>query len=111
MDVPKDMRNYFVIMLKRGDRYLERGAPGQAELQAKHLAYSRGCAEKGLYKAYGPLTDGGQLVGLCVVDLGSLEEATAIAQADPGTRAGHFDFEVHPCFWPSLDAVEIDFPA
>ncbi len=109
MDIPKDMRNYFVAVLYRGEHHLERGSPEQAALQARHLAFNRKCAEAGHFKAFGPLMDGSEILAFSVIDVPTLAEAQALVDQDPAIECGHFRAETHPLFWPSLDAVKIEY--
>ena len=110
MDVPKDMQNYFLIVLYRGERYLVQGTPEQVELQGRHLWFNRNRCEEGSYKAVGPTTDGGEILAFAVVDAPNLEAAQALADQDPGVVAGHLRSVAHPLFWPSLDAVRVTYP-
>ena len=110
MDIPKDMRNYFAGVMFAGPKRLARGTPEERELQMRHLAFNRKCAEEGKYKAFGPLMDGGEILAFSVVEVGSLEEAQALFDSDPAVQAGHARVEAHPLFWPSLDAVKIEYP-
>lgn len=109
MDVPRNMHNYQVGFLFRGDHYLQRGTPEQAALQARHLAYNRKVYEEGKYRAFGPIMDEGDVIAITVMDVATAEEAMQILSGDPAIQANHFRAEVHPLFWPSLDAVVLDY--
>jgi uncharacterized protein YciI len=84
MDIPKDMRNYFVAVIYAGPNVLERGTPAQTALQVRHLAFNRKCAEAGKYKAFGPLTDRSEILAFSVIDVPTLAEAQALIEQDPG---------------------------
>lgn len=109
MDVPRNYRNYYLGVLFRGERHLTRGTPEQQELLARHLTYNRRRAEEGPLKAFGPLRDDGDIVAVSVMDVGSLAEAQALLDEDPAVQAGHCRAEAHPLFWPSLDAVTLEY--
>jgi uncharacterized protein YciI len=110
MDVPNNMRNYQVGFLYRGENYLTRGTPEQTALQQRHLAYNRKAYDAGKYKAFGPITDNGDVIAITVMDVATADEAMEILNGDPAIQVGHFRAEVHPLFWPSLDAVVLDYP-
>lgn len=109
MDIPKEMRNYYVGLVFRGDQYLTRGSPDQQALQERHLAFNRRCAEAGKYKAFGPITDNSDALAISVIEVASVEEALAFLSEDPAVEAGHFRVEAHPLFWPSLDDVKVEY--
>ena len=111
MDVPSNMRNYFLAILYEGPTPLERGTPEQRELQARHLTYNKRCVEQGGLKAYGPLTDGGEILAISVYDLPSAEEVRAMLAEDPAFISGQFRADVHPLFWPSLEGMRVEFAA
>jgi uncharacterized protein YciI len=46
--------------------------------------------------AAGPFIDGGKLRGVFVFQVGSIEEARALADTDPAVRAGRLVVELHP---------------
>jgi len=41
MDVPKNMRNYFLCLLLKGERWNSAESPENEELQERHLAHIR----------------------------------------------------------------------
>lgn len=109
LDVPKEMRNYFVGLLTKGENFREGNTPESQQLQQQHLAYNRKLSEQQKYLIFGPLLDNGRIRGINVIDAASIEEAEAIMRADPAVQAGRFAFEVHPAFLPALDAVVVEY--
>ncbi len=108
-DIPKNMREYFLGLLKRGEQYSSERTPERWELQCDHLAYLRSQVEAGRYFFGGPVTDGGAILGVTVIQAGSVEEAEAIMAADPGVQAGLFSFDVHPVRLPSLESLKVEY--
>ena len=104
-DVPKNLKPYFLGLLRRGSRWNEIEGAEAAELLPRHLAYLREQSEAGRYVAAGPVLDGSEYAGLLVISAETLGAATALAQNDPGVRAGRLAVEVHPVLLPALDAV------
>ena len=105
-DVPKNLKPYFLGLLRRGPRWNETEGPEAMELLPRHLAYLREQSEAGHYCAAGPVIDESELSGVLLIAAESLEGATALAQNDPGVRAGRLSVEVHPVLLPSLDGVQ-----
>jgi uncharacterized protein YciI len=87
--IPEAFDQHTVILLVRPPDAPEFEEAELDRLQAEHLAYLRGLARRGVLIANGPLTDqtDERLRGLSVYAL-PLEEALALARADPMVRAG-----------------------
>ena len=95
-EVPPDMAVRYVRLLRRGPNWTAEETPETERLQAAHLAYGRQLVSDGKLILNGPMLDGGDLRGLSVLRVGSLEEAQALAEADPAVQAGRLNAEVHP---------------
>ncbi len=104
-DVPKNLKPYFLGLLRRGPRWNEIEGPEAAELLPRHLAYLREQSEAGRYVAAGPVLDESEFAGVLLIAAGTLEEAVALAENDPAVRAGRLAVEVHPVLLPALDGV------
>ncbi len=104
-DVPKNLKPYFLGLLKRGPRWNETEGPEAAELLPKHLAYLREQSEAGRYLAAGPVLDQGELAGVLLISAETIEAAADLVQNDPGVRAGRLAVEVHPVLLPALEVV------
>jgi uncharacterized protein len=91
-----DMKTYYLGLLRRGPRWTPESTPETARLQEAHMAHIRSMADSGKLVIAGPLLDGGELRGVFVFNVGSLEEARALAEADPTVKAGRLAVEVHP---------------
>jgi uncharacterized protein YciI len=109
-DVPKNLKPYFLGLLKRGPRWNETAGPEAAELLPKHLAYLRDQSEAGRYLAAGPVLDQSELAGVLLISAETIEVAVALVQNDPGVRAGRLAVEVHPVLLPALEAVRAVYP-
>jgi uncharacterized protein YciI len=104
-DVPKNLKPYFLGLLKRGPRWNEAEGPEAAELLPQHLAYLRRQAEAGLYIAAGPVLSESDFVGVLLIAADTQEAARTLAENDPGVRAGRLVIEVLPVLLPALDGV------
>ncbi|HEX6543648.1 MAG TPA: YciI family protein [Ktedonobacterales bacterium] len=87
---------YYLRMLKRGPQWTPVETPEVERLQAAHLAYGQKLRDKGKLILNGPLLDNGDLRGIGVFRVGSLEEARVLSDADPAVQAGRLISEIHP---------------
>jgi uncharacterized protein YciI len=75
-----------------------------------HLAYLRGLHEKAQLVMAGPLE--GAAGGVAIIQTTSAEDAHALAQADPGARAGTVCVEVtewRPIVWERFSPPAVEF--
>jgi uncharacterized protein YciI len=106
-DVPRNLKPYFLCLLKKGPRW--NVTHGNEDLMPKYLAFLRQEIEARRFLFAGPVTDGSDVIGTAILEAPSAEEAAASANANPGVQSGHFIVELHPCFLPSLDAVQVQY--
>jgi uncharacterized protein YciI len=106
-DVPKNLKPYFLGLLRRGPRWNETEGAEAAQLLPRHLAYLREQSEAGRYMAAGPVLDESEFAGVLLIAAETLEAAVTLAQNDPGVRAGRLAVEVHPVLLPALDGVRV----
>ncbi len=97
-NVPPEMTTYYVAFLKRGPKWTPGETPELQRLQEAHLAHIREMFGKGKLVTAGPFTDGGELRGMFIFQVGSLEEAQALSNDDPAVKAGRLVIELHPWF-------------
>ena len=95
-EIPHDMKVYYLRFLKRSPLWTPEETPEVMRLQAAHLAYGRKLHEAGTLILNGPLLDNGDLRGVDIFRVGSLEEAQALSDADPAVQAGRLVSEIHP---------------
>ncbi|HLZ56849.1 MAG TPA: YciI family protein [Ktedonosporobacter sp.] len=95
-EVPPDMTVYYLRIFRRGPTWTPGETPELERLQEAHLAYGRTLYEAGKVVINGPLLDGGDLRGVSVMRVESLEEARALSEADPSVQVGRLSFELHP---------------
>jgi len=87
------MKKYVIAFLKRGpNRDLD--SAKSAELQAAHMANIGKMAEEGKLVLAGPFFGDGDLRGIYIFDVQSLEEAEALTQSDPAVQAGSLIMEL-----------------
>ena len=93
-----EMTTYYVGFLYRGPKWTPEQTPETEALQKGHMANIQRMAEAGKLLVAGPFTDNGDLRGLYVFKVATLEEAQALAAADPAVQAGRLRLEFHPWF-------------
>lgn len=90
-----DMTTYQLGLAYRGPKATTESTPESIQLQADHLANIFKMLGSGKLGAAGPCLDGGNLSGVFVFQVGSIEEAKALADADPFVKAGILVVELH----------------
>jgi uncharacterized protein YciI len=98
-DPPNEFDVYELVRLMRPAD--PRAVPAMKEselelLQRQHLGHLAAMAKAGHLKAAGPMSDqpDERWRGICLYQVGSLEEARRLAEQDPSVRAGRLEIEV-----------------
>src|SRR5277367_4955145 len=92
-DLPRNLKPYFIALFRAGERWNQ--TEGAEDLPAQQLAFLRAQFEAGSYRAAGPMTDGGAITAIAVIEAESLEAAVRIAQQDPAVTSARLMVEVH----------------
>jgi uncharacterized protein YciI len=100
------MRSYVMAFLKVGPNR-DRTEEEARELQAAHMANIGRLAEEGKLVLAGPFLDGGELRGIYIFAVESVEEAEALTATDPAIKAGSLVMELHP-WYGSAAVMEIN---
>ncbi len=87
------MKKYVIAFLKRGPNRTE-DKKKAAELQKAHMDNINKLAEEGKLVMAGPFFGDGDLRGLYIFDVTSLEEAEALTNSDPAIQAGSLVMEL-----------------
>lgn len=103
-----EMETYYVGLIFKGAAWTPEETPEIMELQKAHLANIARLAESGTLVLAGPFIDGGDLRGMFVFRVSSLDEAKALCDTDPAVRAGRLRIELHP--WYSAKGITIVQP-
>lgn len=104
-DVPRNLKPYFLGLLRRGPRWNETVGQEAVELLPQHLRYLREQSEAGRYILAGPVLDEGEFAGVLLIAADSLEAASRLAGQDPAVLAGRLAVAVHPVLLPAVDGV------
>src|SRR5277367_1442435 len=106
-DLPRNLKPYFLALFRPGERWNQ--TEGAENLPARQLAFLRTQFEAGVYRAAGPMTDGGAISAMAIIEAESLEAAKQIAEQDPAVVAERLVVEVHTALLPALDAVRVEY--
>ncbi|MEL6823139.1 MAG: YciI family protein, partial [Calditrichota bacterium] len=68
------------------------------ELQAAHMANIRKMAEEGKLSLAGPFINDGDLRGIYIFNVETLEESRALTETDPAIQHGSLVMELHPWY-------------
>jgi len=89
------MQQYFMAFLKSGPNRMQNEEESQ-RLQKEHLAHLGKMYDLGYADISGPFGDDGDIRGITIYNVPSLEMADSLANADPMVKAGRLVIEMHP---------------
>ncbi len=91
------MKRYVMAFLKRGPVRNQDSATA-AKLQRAHLDNISRMAAEGKLILAGPFLDSGDIRGIYIFDVKTVEEAQALTATDPAIKAGRLEMELHPWY-------------
>ncbi len=91
------MKQYVMAFLKSGPNRNQDAATAQA-LQKAHLENIGRLAEAGKLVVAGPFMDKGEVRGIYIFNVTSIEEAQKLTETDPAIKAGRLVMELHPWY-------------
>lgn len=91
------MGRYVIALLKAGPNR-DQDSTTAAELQEAHMENIRRLAQEGKLLLAGPFLDDGELRGIYLFDVATVEEARELTATDPAIRAGRLQMELHPWY-------------
>ena len=94
-NMPLKLTTVYLAFLERGS-FTPPSKEAAEELQKAHLANINRLAEMKKLVVAGPFGDNGQLRGIFVFKVGSLEEAKILTETDPAVKAGRLVLDLHP---------------
>lgn len=90
-----EMKTYYLVLLYRGEN-IDMDSLEVKKIQADHMEnIGRLAKEKKLVIA-GPFLHGGELRGIFIFDVLSMEEAEELCKSDPAIIAGRLRYEIYP---------------
>ncbi|GAB3916875.1 YciI family protein [Mucilaginibacter boryungensis] len=99
------MHKYIMAFLKTGPTKIADKAK-MAEVQMAHLKNISKLADDGKLVVAGPFMDRGDVEGIFIFDVNTIEEAKALTETDPAIRAGVLVMELRP-FYCSAALMEV----
>lgn len=102
------MKQYVMAFLKTGPNRNQ--PPAEAErLQKAHLENIGRMASEGKLVVAGPFMDDGEIRGIYIFNVKTVEEAKALTETDPAIQAGRLVMELHPWYGSAalMKVVEI----
>jgi uncharacterized protein YciI len=106
-NLPRNLKPYFIALFRPGARWNQ--TEGAEDLPAQQLAFLRAQFESGVYRAAGPVTDGGEISAMAIIDAESFDAARRIAERDPAVVAERLVVQLHPALLPALDGVRVEY--
>lgn len=98
--MPFKLTTAYLGFLSRGAKWTPEKTPQTEELQKGHMANINKLAEMKKLVVAGPFGDNGQLRGIFVFKVDSLEEAKQLAATDPSVQAGRLAIDMHQWLVP-----------
>ncbi|NNC70703.1 MAG: hypothetical protein HKN90_07795 [Flavobacteriaceae bacterium] len=91
------MRKYVMAFLKKGpNRPTDKDEA--TKLQAAHMENIGRLAKEGKLALAGPFLDDGELRGIYIFNVETIEEAKALTETDPAIKVGSLVMELHPWY-------------
>lgn len=91
------MRSYVIAFLKAGPNR-DQDSITAVELQRAHRANINRLAREGKLVVAGPFLDGGEMAGLFIFNVATIEEARELTKSDPAIKEGRLIMELHPWY-------------
>ena len=91
------MKQYVMAFLKAGPNQ-SMDSTRAANLQRAHLDNIGRLAEEGKLVLAGPFMDSGEMRGIYVFDVRTIEEARELTETDPAIEAGRLEMELRPWY-------------
>jgi len=100
------MKHYVMAFLKAGPKR-DQDSITAAQIQKAHMANINRLAEEGKLIVAGPFEDNGELRGIFIFNVTSMEEAKTWTESDPAVQSGRLIMELHP-WYGSAAMMEIN---
>ena len=91
------MRSYVIAFLKVGPNR-EQDTLKNAQLMRKHLDNITRMADEGKLAIAGPFMDDGEIKGIYIFNVSTVEEARALTETDPAIKEGRLLMDLHPWY-------------
>jgi uncharacterized protein YciI len=103
-----EMTTYVMGLLRKGPKWTPEKNAYTKAIQEGHMANIQKMAATGKLIVAGPFSDDGDLRGVFIFKMKSVEEAKAMVDEDPAVKAGRLVVELHP--WFAAAGLKVDPP-
>ena len=104
---PEKMTTYFMAFLKTGPNRSHDSATA-AKIQEGHMAHIMKMASEKKLVLAGPFLDKGDIRGIFILNVATIEQAIELTSQDPAVQSGRLGMEIHPWYGP-VKLREIDW--
>lgn len=101
------MKRYVMAFLKSGPKR-DHTPEEAAKIQKGHMENIRKMASSGELIVAGPFMDQGDVRGIYIFNVATIEEAKKLTETDPAIQAGRLEMELHP--WYGSAALQLIVP-
>ena len=101
MPDPDKMQTYYMAFLKRGPDRIHDSLTA-AKIQEGHMAHIMQMARDKKLVLAGPFLDNGDLRGIFVLNVASMDEALELTNEDPAIKSGTLIMEIRPWYGPTM---------
>lgn len=98
------LKTYYIVFLKKGPTR-DQDSVTAAKIQEAHLANINKLFNEKKLDIAGPFLDDGDMLGIFILNVASMEEAQRITNTDPAVKAGRLVMEIHP--WMSAPGAKL----
>ena len=91
------MKRYVMAFLKKGPNRNQDSATA-AKIQREHLNNIGRMAKEGKLVVAGPFLDEGDIRGIYIFNVESIDEARELTASDPAIQSGRLEMELHPWY-------------
>jgi len=102
------MTTYVMGLLRKGPKWTAEDNAYTRSIQEGHMANIKKMAATGKLIVAGPFSDNGDLRGVFIFKVKSVDEARAMVDADPAVKAGRLVVELHP--WFAAEGLRVNDP-
>lgn len=98
-----EMVTYYLGLIHKGPNWSPEETPERLAIHKGHMENIERLGKEGKLVVAGPVIDDGDLRGIFVYKVATIEEAKALAATDPAVKAGRLVVEIHP--WMVMKGV------
>lgn len=91
------MKTYYLVFLKKGPKR-DQDSATSTKIQSGHMAHLNKMYLEEKMDLAGPMMNDGDIRGICVYNVASMEEAKKLAESDPAVVSGRLIVEILPWY-------------